>query len=585
MEKTNTTPRTAPNITAELDAMRRARDTLENITLPLETTEIDEHRALLKKTRTQLDDYVLPRLATLDAPLTVVVGGSTGAGKSTLVNTLLGQAITRSGAIRPTTRQPVLIHREEDAPALAPERILPHLERIQTHDGKLVGADPTLTDQIYTVQTQNIPAGIALIDAPDVDSVSEDNRRLAKQLLSAADLWLFVTTANRYADAVPWELLTEAAARDITIAVVLNRVPEGAEQEIEEDLRHMLQRAGITPAHLLTVNEQERDEQGMLSRMSITSLIYWLSELGANSEERTRIAQQTLEGAIRTAATRIEALAHAQEQQHDTAQRLTYAVEDSYIQAVKNVIESTQDGALLRGEVLSRWQDFVGTGEFFRNIETSIGRLRDRVSGFFRGKPSQAIVVEQALEVGLHSVIVEQSAQAAENVQRRWNEERAGRALLAGEDLGKLPEDLPATVAEEIRQWQQDIMKMMTEEGAGKRQRARFLSLGINAAAVILMVAVFSMTGGLTGIEAGIAGGSGVVGTKLLEAVFGEDAVRRMAQGARKNLELRIQKIFSEHATTFIQKIDENHLGASTNEVQEAARTVAQVAQQLKRGR
>ncbi|MFW0109763.1 dynamin family protein [Rothia sp. P13129] len=585
MEKTNTTPRTAPNITAELDAMRRARDTLENITLPLETTEIDEHRALLKKTRTQLDDYVLPRLATLDAPLTVVVGGSTGAGKSTLVNTLLGQPITRSGAIRPTTRQPVLIHREEDAPALTPERILPHLERIQTHDGKLVGADPTLTDQIYTVQTENIPAGIALIDAPDVDSVSEDNRRLAKQLLSAADLWLFVTTANRYADAVPWELLTEAAARDITIAVVLNRVPEGAEQEIEEDLRHMLQRAGITPAHLLTVNEQERDEQGMLSRMSITPLIYWLSELGANSEERTRIAQQTLEGAIRTAATRIEALAHAQEQQHDTAQRLTYAVEDSYIQAVKNVIESTQDGALLRGEVLSRWQDFVGTGEFFRNIETSIGRLRDRVSGFFRGKPSQAIVVEQALEVGLHSVIVEQSAQAAENVQRRWNEERAGRALLAGEDLGKLPEDLPATVAEEIRQWQQDIMKMMTEEGAGKRQRARFLSLGINAAAVILMVAVFSMTGGLTGIEAGIAGGSGVVGTKLLEAVFGEDAVRRMAQGARKNLELRIQKIFSEHATTFIQKIDENHLGAPTDEVQEAAHTVAQVAQELKRGR
>lgn len=565
--------------------MRRARDTLENLTLPLETTEVDEHRALLKKTRTQLDDYVLPRLATLDAPLTVVVGGSTGAGKSTLVNTLLGQAITRSGAIRPTTRQPVLIHREEDAPALAPERILPHLERIQTHDGKLVGADPTLTDQIYTVQTENIPAGIALIDAPDVDSVSEDNRRLAKQLLSAADLWLFVTTANRYADAVPWELLTEAAARDITIAVVLNRVPEGAEQEIEEDLRHMLQRAGITPAHLLTVNEQERDEQGMLSRMSITSLIYWLSELGANSEERTRIAQQTLEGAVRTAGERIKTLAHAQEQQHDTAQRLTYIVEDSYIQAVKNVIESTQDGALLRGEVLSRWQDFVGTGEFFRNIETSIGRLRDRVSGIFRGKPSQAIVVEQALEVGLHSVIVEQSAQAAENVQRRWNEERAGRALLAGEDLGKLPEDLPATVAEEIRQWQQDIMKMMTEEGAGKRQRARFLSLGINATAVILMVAVFSMTGGLTGIEAGIAGGSGVVGTKLLEAVFGEDAVRRMAQGARKNLELRIQKIFSEHATTFIQKIDENHLGASTNEVQEAARTVAQVAQQLKRGR
>ena len=48
---------------------------------------------------------------------------------------------------------------------------------------------------------------------------------LAAQLLAAADLWLFVTTANRYADAVPWALLDGAAARDITVAVVLNRVP------------------------------------------------------------------------------------------------------------------------------------------------------------------------------------------------------------------------------------------------------------------------------------------------------------------------------------------------------------------------
>ena len=37
----------------------------------------------------QLDDYVLPRLARLDAPLLTVVGGSTGAGKSTVVNSLV----------------------------------------------------------------------------------------------------------------------------------------------------------------------------------------------------------------------------------------------------------------------------------------------------------------------------------------------------------------------------------------------------------------------------------------------------------------------------------------------------------------
>ena len=39
-----------------------------------------------------------------------------------------------------------------------------------------------------------------MLDAPDIDSVVQ-NRQLASQLLAAADLWLFVTSAARYADA------------------------------------------------------------------------------------------------------------------------------------------------------------------------------------------------------------------------------------------------------------------------------------------------------------------------------------------------------------------------------------------------
>ena len=43
------------------------------------------------------------------------------------------------------------------------------------------------------------------------------------------------------------------------------------------------------------------------------------------------------------------------------------------------------------------------------------------------------------------------------------------------------------------------------------------------------MVVVFASTAGLTGAEVGIAGGSAVLGQKLLEAVFGDQAVRRLA--------------------------------------------------------
>ena len=51
------------------------------------------------------------------------------------------------------------------------------------------------------------------------------------------------------------------------------------------------------------------------------------------------------------------------------------------------------------------------------------------------------------------------------------------------------------------------------------------------------MIVVFATTAGLTGLEIGVAGGTAVVGQKLLEAVFGEDAVRRLAQTARGGLQ------------------------------------------------
>lgn len=567
-------------ITQHLVSVRAARETLAATPYPLETPGAAEARALNTKTVTQLDDYILPKLSTLDAPLTVVVGGSTGAGKSTLVNTLIGEPVTRSGAIRPTTRQPVLLHRAEDAPAFEPDRILPNLVRVPVEPGAaLPGANPhNGQDELVTVPVDSLPAGIALIDAPDFDSVSDENRRLAKQLLGAADLWLFVTTANRYADAVPWEILREAAKRDITIAVVLNRVPEGSEEEIEADLARMLGEAGIDPTLILAVTEQERDEQGLLPAVALTPLVFWLRTLGADADARSEIARRTLEGAVRGVAANAGQLATAQREQQDAAARLRQDVTDAYARAFMNISESTKDGQMLRGEVLTRWQDFVGTGEFFRNVETTIGKVRDRITGFLRGTPpTQAVEVEQALEVGLHSVIMEEAAAAAEQVQRRWLDDRAGRTLLNGRDLGDVGPDFSEDVAESIRAWQQDVMDIISAEGTGKRQKARFMSLGVNAAALVLMVAVFSMTGGLTGLEVGIAGGSGVVGQKLLEAIFGEDAVRRMANTARETLETRIQELLENHSARFATEIDGIELGPDAATLTEAANQLTEI--------
>lgn len=616
--------------TTDYAQLKAARELLTRIPLPLDveagetpgtpyTVTHDgtaEHgtasaRTLLAAMARQLDDYILPRSASVDNPLTIVVGGSTGAGKSTLVNTLLGEPLTQSGAIRPTTRHPVLLHRAEDEAALSPERFLPTLPRTRTSgmnagSQALPGLDPKIARALIPITTSALPQGIALIDAPDIDSVSEENRTLAKELLSAADLWLFVTTANRYADAVPWELLHEAAARSIAIAVVLNRVPEGDEEAIENDLRRMLDEAGIHAVLIHTVTEQPRDESGMLAPVSLAPLTLWIRELGADAPARAAIARQTLAGAVETLAGNLQVLAAEQARQQAAHQSLATIAAEEYEDALTTIDGALSDGSLLRGEVLSRWHDFVGTGDFFRSLDSTIGRLRDRVGSALRGQPAAAQKVEDALESGIHAVVLDAAARASENTRTRWRTSRAGRSLLArldapqavsvappaasaapeqnAESKGEVQsaEDIfSAAVAEQIRLWQGSVLEMIREEGADKRKRARFLSLGVNATAVMLMVAAFSLTGGITGIEAGIAGGSGVVGTKLLESIFGEDAVRRMATRARTDLLERMADLLTEHAQPFTAVLEETDPQADAEDIHRAAEQVQAIAAEM----
>jgi Dynamin family len=536
--------------TRMVTALVQLRGALQAARLPLEVPGAEEQRAAQTEMVDQLEDYVIPRLMTIDAPLLTVVGGSTGAGKSTLVNSLVGQRVTEPGVLRPTTRSPVLVHHPDDATWFGQDRLLPDLERVARSTN-----DP---DALQLVASDSVPAGLAILDAPDVDSVEERNRILAAQLLASADLWLFVTSAARYADQVPWDFLRGAAERSAAVAIVLDRTPDEAVETVSSHLARMLASRGLMDSPLFVVREGQVNDEGLLPAGSVADIRGWLDSLAADATARTAVVRQTLDGAIRTLSRHTHSVADAAAEQHEAATRLRKDADRAYDQAIAAVDEASADGTLLRGEVLVRWQEFVGTGELLRSLETRIGALRDRIVNSIKGRPAQAERVTVAVESGLETLILEHAESAAERAEASWQSLASGQALLAdaGEDLGRASRDFRRKAERAVREWQQDVLELVRTEGADKRTTARFMAYGVNGLSVALMVVVFAHTAGVTGAEAGIAGGSAVLGQKLLEAVFGDQAVRSLADRARRDLNRRVKALLDSERYRFTDLID-----------------------------
>jgi hypothetical protein len=514
------------------DALVTLRDGLATTRLGLATADRDVVRRAARAVTDQIDDYLLPRLRDLDAPLLTVVGGSTGAGKSTLVNSLVGASVTTAGVLRPTTRSPVLVCALPDVAAFSGDRVLPGLPRVTGSAGG--------PGTVQLVVRDDLPAGLALLDAPDVDSVVESNRELAGQLLAAADLWVFVTTAARYADAVPWDLLRTAQERGTALAVVLDRVPPEAAAEVAADLAGMLTRAGLSGARLFVIEERPLAD-GRLPEDQVALLRGWLHALAADQGARAAVVRQTLTGALDSLELRVAGVATAVEEQQAAAAALHDAASAAYDVARAGVDEGVRSGTLLRGEVLARWQEFVGTGEWMRALQGEVSRLRDRVVSAVTGRPTPADDLQGALENSVERLLRAEADRAAERTVTAWRSLPAGAELLAGEEreLEQVSPDFPEAAAAQVRDWQGAVLDLVRSQGADKRSRARILSWGVNGAGAVVMVAVFAHTGGLTGGEVAVAGGTTALGQRVLEAAFGDAAVRSLAEAARQDLESR----------------------------------------------
>ncbi|MFG1880984.1 ABC transporter [Micromonospora sp. NPDC049102] len=494
----------------------------------------------------QLDDYLLPRLARLDAPLLVVVGGSTGAGKSTLVNSLVKARVSAAGVLRPTTRSPVLVCNPADAAWFRQGDLLPGLTRTTEPSD-----DPR---SLHLVTAPALPPGLAFLDAPDIDSVVDANRALASQLLAAADLWLFVTTAARYADAVPWELLRSARNRGAVIAMVLDRVPAEASDEIAAHLAEMLAAQDLGRAPLFVLPETWVDGQGLLPEGATAPLAEWFARLAADADARAAVVRQTLDGALAALHPAVEELADAADEQVTAADGLDERVRAAYRGAERTVEQGLRDGRLLRGEVLARWQEFVGTGEFFRTLEARIGRLRDRVVAAVTGRPAPSSELRNAIESQLVTLLRGVASEAAESAYTGWKAHPAGADLLEP-GLAYPSDDLPERAERMVRDWQRAVLELVRVEGADKRFVARTAAYAVNATGLAVMIAVFASTAFIpTGLEVATGAGTTVAAQAVLQAIFGDQAVRTLAAKARVDLLARVRTLLDAEADRFLAR-------------------------------
>ena len=563
-------------------ALLALRHLIVEVPLHLEAPGVDEARAERRKLLSQVDDYLLPRLRQSGAPILVALVGSTGAGKSTLMNSLVGAKVSNTGTRRPTTNSPVLACHPSDARWFAENVFLPTLPRVRQQGLAMPGRDGLLV----LAENEGMPPGVALLDTPDIDSVVQAHREFAHQFLDASDLWLFMTSASRYADAAVWELLQQARERDASLAVVLSRVPPASARQLSSHFDAMLQANGLAGAWRFMIAETVLTD-GMLPPEIYGPVREWLDETAVQQERRVAVLTQTMSGVLDTFRARVPALAESVQTQVTLQAELRAQAAASYASALAEFDEAIRNGSLLRGEILARWQDFTGTGDLLRMLQV---RRSGKPASRPRKKqmPTRAKALKAALAGGLETLAVSLADRAAEDTVTKWQGQDAGAALIAGADTGAGREepggvsvevlaeldfipaappgaepdlpgpagagaltrssaDLAARAARAVGAWQDHVMQLVKAENVTKRSVARVVSFDEESLALVLTIGMLGS--GADGVA--VEPVAGAVPQRLLTSLFGAGQLRDLGARARMDLHDRISVLFDEELQRF----------------------------------
>jgi 50S ribosome-binding GTPase len=567
-------------------ALLNLRKRIAAIPLVFEIAGSAEVKTERAKLLSQIDDYLLPRVRRSAAPVLVALVGSTGAGKSTLVNSVVGTPVSATGVRRPTTNSPVLACHPDDIDWFAENNFLPTLPRVRQEGLARPGRDGLLV----LAASEGMPRGIALLDTPDIDSVVKAHHEFAYQFLDASDLWLFMTSASRYADGPVWEILQHARERKASLGVVLSRIPQAYRTELNEHFNAMLDANGIAAENRFVILETPLVD-GMLPPDAYQPIRDWLADTAARSDRRVAVLSQTMSGVLDTFKSRIPAIAAHVEAQVVLRAELRRTAEAAYERAFAEANTGMRNGSLLTGEVLARWQDCVVGGD----LRPRRGGKPAKKGKRARRGASHNAALNTALREAMESFIMSIADRAAEHVDASWRASPAGAVLLedavadrargeyakhvfeaafgpasiSGQAATSGPSeasqatafsrsspDLPLRAARAVGAWQDHLARLVQAED----QNAKRISFDDESLGLVVLVAMLGQDAPGTESAASAAEEEGTSiytePRRLLASVYGAGMLAGILAKARADLIHRVQLLLDEEMVRYVEVIE-----------------------------
>ena len=317
---------------------------------------------------------MIPRLMTLDAPLLAVVGGSTGAGKSTLVNSLVGAQGHRARACsgRPPARRCWC--------TTPPTR----------RGSARTGCCPT--SSASTTPT-NDPAALQLVAAEQRAAGAGHPRRPRRRLASRSatarsppSCWPRPTCgcSSPRPRGTPTRCRgtssRQAAERSAAVAIVLDRTPQEAVETVATHLARMLASRGLKDSPLFIVHEGTGRRRRRCCPRPSRRRHPRLAGVAGRRRRRPRRRGHADPRRRDPHADPAHPRRRRRRRRAGRPPRRGCATDaDRGLRPTRSPRSraASADGTLLRGEVLARWQEFVGTGELLRGAGDQ-GRLAAR---------------------------------------------------------------------------------------------------------------------------------------------------------------------------------------------------------------